>query len=364
MKIKKIIIILLILITTGCFNYVEINNLVIVSGIGIDYKDNKYVVTFENLYQNKESSDSNFATGITKTATGDTIANAFDNITLSLEKNPYYAHLKVVIISSEIANNHLDELFDFFLRNNDIRNIFSLVISKDITPQEIFNSSSKYYPVVSERIKNLLENNIYSNYISKNKYFKNIASNYLSGEKNITLSSIYKKDDELILGNLFVFDSEKVVGSLNQEQALILSIIDNNKPSSIIKVPCKIYSDKKLVIRIYESKTKFSIKKNEYKITNNLSAEIIENSCNINLENKDSQKEITDNFEKEISNQTIDLINYLKIINSDILGINNKYFIKYRRKNSNYFKDKNFKVNTILNINKKGLIFEVKNDNE
>ena len=360
--IKKLIIIFLIMtLCSGCFNYIEINNMVIISGIGIDYKNDMYKITFESLYQDKSSSDSNFEKGIIKNGIGKTIPEAFDNLTLSLEKEPYFAHLKVVVISENVANEHLNELFDFFLRNNDIRNIFLLVISKEAAPEDILLSSNEYFPVSSEKIKNILENNIYSNYISKNKYFKNIASNYLSGKKNIIIPTVKLKSNDLVLDNLIIFNSKKPIAELDSKKILILSVIDNKNPRSIFTVNCG--DNKNVSIRIYKSKTNIKIEKSKYTLKNKLSAEVIENSCGIDLDKEENQKKITNKFNELLTKEEKELINYLKINNSDILGINNKYYIKFRNKNNDYFKDSNYEVENELNINKKGLIFEVKNDN-
>ena len=358
---KKIILFIICpLIISGCFNYIEINNLVLISGIGIDYKNEKFIVNFEILGQNKEKSDSNTQNGIIKTGTGESIPQAFDDITLKLEKDPYLAHLKVVVISEEIAKNHIDDLFDFFLRNNDIRNIFSIVISNESSPEEVLSKTNKYYPVTSERIKNLLDNNVYSNYISQNKYFKNIVSNYLSKEKNITLSTIKIDKDELKLGDLAIFDNRKLTDYLNNDEALILSLIDDKKPIANFKYECK--KDKYVIIRAYKSKTNFNIEKNKFTIKNNINAEVIENSCNINLENIQNQKELESIFEEQINKKINNLINHLRTKKSDILGLNHKYYIKYRKKNNNYFNNVNYNIKTNVNINKKGLIFEVEDD--
>ena len=46
---KKIILIIITLfLTTGCFNYLSLNDIAVVSLVHIDYQDNKYILT-ENL---------------------------------------------------------------------------------------------------------------------------------------------------------------------------------------------------------------------------------------------------------------------------------------------------------------------------
>jgi len=359
MKKKIIIIIFLILFISGCYDYVEINNLVIISGIGIDYNNEKYIVTIEALY-NEENNESS-AKGKTVTRSGKTLTDAFNNISLTLDKEPYLAHLKVIVISTEIANNHMNSLFDFFLRNNQIRNIFNVVIADNSSPKEILETTDKTFKVSSEKIKDLLENNQYSNYISKNTYFKKIVSDYLSKEKNITLSSIKKTENTLSLGNLYYFDNKKIKGKLTDNEASILSLLDNKKLQSYFKYKCK--NNKYVVINVYNNKPKIIINKNEFIIKNNIEAEVIENDCNINLEKNINQKKLSNKFENIINNKTEDFVNKIKINNADILGINNKYYLKYREKNKTYFKNANFKIKTNINVNKKGLIFEVKNDN-
>ena len=357
--IKKIILFtLLILICTGCFNYIEINDLVIVSGIGIDYKDNEYKVTLEVLYQNKENSDSNFEWGQIKEGTGKNLTDAFYNLTLSLERDPYYAHLKVLVISESIAKDHFSDLLDFFLRNNDIRNIFSVVVSDNISPKELLSNSSEYYPVVSERIKEILENNKYSNYISRNKNFKEISNNYISNDQNVSLSMIGVKNDNPTITKLLIFDNKKPVGYLNENEAETYSILMNNNPNVIIKHECE--KDKYITVKVYKSKPKYRLYKNNFYINLNMDGEIVENNCDIDLDDINEYKKITKNITNDFNNDLNNFLDKTKNLNSDLLGINKKYYNKYRKRKKDYFMNTSYKTNVKLNLNKKGLIFEVK----
>ena len=79
---KKIIFILLIpLFLGGCYDYQELNDLAIISGIAIDYEDD-YEVTFEVLECQKENDEK---TSYVK-ATGKTISEAFANASLKIPK--------------------------------------------------------------------------------------------------------------------------------------------------------------------------------------------------------------------------------------------------------------------------------------
>ena len=52
---KKILLILILLLTTACKDYVEINDFAIISGIILDYKDNKLDLTAELIINEEET---------------------------------------------------------------------------------------------------------------------------------------------------------------------------------------------------------------------------------------------------------------------------------------------------------------------
>ena len=46
---KKIILIITLFFLTGCYDYKEINDLAIISAIGVDYQNDEYIITLEVL---------------------------------------------------------------------------------------------------------------------------------------------------------------------------------------------------------------------------------------------------------------------------------------------------------------------------
>ena len=354
---KYILLAVTIFLCTSCFNYVEINNLVLITGIGIDYEDNNYVLSVEALYQNKENSESNFDWGVIKKVTGSSLSDAFNNLSLKLERKPYYSHLKVIIISEEVAKNHINDLFDYFLRNNNMRNVFSLVVADGQKPDEILSSSNKYYPVVSEEIRDLLENNTISKNINKNLYFKNIANNYLSNKKDIYLLMIKTNNDFVTISKIMTFSNNNFSGYLNNDLLNAFSIISSKNPNVLIKHECG--DNKYITANIYKNSLKYIVNKNSLHVISNLSGEIIENNCNIHLVNADEYNKISHIFKNIIGKQYSEFFNYIKDSNSDIIGINKMYLNKYRRKNKKYFKEVNIIFKFNIELNKNGLIFEV-----
>ena len=97
---KAILLLTFIFLLSGCYDYQEVNNLGIISAIGIDYEDDKYIITLEILNDSgdkesskissytKTNSDKSLAKAIEKTA--DLIADKANYIRLFCNNINYY----------------------------------------------------------------------------------------------------------------------------------------------------------------------------------------------------------------------------------------------------------------------------------
>ena len=225
---KKILLLISLFLLTGCYNYEEINNIILVNGIYIDYQDNKYIGIFD--------------TDDLVTVQGESINDLFRNFEESSKKKPFYAHLKVLILSKEALNNNFDEIIDYFLRNNEIRNNFYLAASNNINS---FKSS---------HIKSMITN---KNDVITSTLFKKVLTTYLDN-KEIFIPIV---EDENITGS--IIKKKDKVKELNINETRLYKIVKNKHPNIIYKN-----------INIYHSKTKY--KDNTYYIS--LDAELKENS--------------------------------------------------------------------------------------
>ena len=246
---KKIILIIFMFIITGCFNYTEINDLKLVNGIYIDYKDNVYNLKFD--------------TDKTIEVTGDSITDAFRNFDESISKRAYYAHLKILILSSEIITNHFDEVIKYFLRNNEIRNNFYLVISDNIDD------------IKSDYIKDIITNN---NDVITSCLFKNVLTTYLD-KKKIFIPVI---SDNKIIGS--IIKTKDMTKTLNIDDTRLYKLIKNKNPNTVYKN-----------INIYHSK----IKKYKNSLYISLDAELKENK-DINV-----KKELEEDLERLLNTNII-----------------------------------------------------------
>ena len=118
---------------TGCYNYRELENLAIVTGLSIDKKDGEYIVgtLIANSKKQEASSKEGQSQSIVYEGRGKSIMEAFYDIDLESPKQLYIGHLTVAIIDESIAKNEIEKISDILIRSPESRKNFYVLIAKD-----------------------------------------------------------------------------------------------------------------------------------------------------------------------------------------------------------------------------------------
>ena len=340
---KKIILILLLLLLSGCYDYNELNELGIVSTMFIDYKDEEFVTTLEILNTNESSKEVSYMFNGSGSTIESSINNCFSNAFLI----PYYSHMYTVIISEDIAKDKLESLYDYFTRDVDYRKDFYILISDDI------NGIIKYEPKnklsIGENIKKIIENSENKNakYIVNN--YREILDNYLNNN-NYVLGSIQIDDDNLTLKDNYLISNNKLELKLDEKAILFMNVLNNYSSSFQI--------DSQDSFDTYEYKIDAKVHKNKIEISLTGNARIL----NLNSENTKTDVNIS-NIEKELETYVKDYfckcLEYAKNLNKDIYNFNFLYYKYYPNSvNENTWKTIDYDIKVDLKINEKGLIFD------
>ncbi|WP_315792586.1 Ger(x)C family spore germination protein [Paenibacillus sp. BIC5C1] len=117
------------LLLTGCWDRTEINDLAIVLATGVDYVDEKVQLTAQIFIPRKGSggaesgSSGTSASGVTmtRTAEGQTIAEALNRLQRKVARNMFWGHCEVIVISEQAGKNGIREYIDFLLRYPQFR---------------------------------------------------------------------------------------------------------------------------------------------------------------------------------------------------------------------------------------------------
>ena len=361
---RKILLVVIILITlTGCYNYRELNDLAIVSAISVSKVDEKYNVIVQVVKPKKEQDTSNInqPNFITFKSKGETLQEAFRLIVKESPKKIYGAQMQVLLLDESVAKDDLSDILDFFAREPEVRNEFYVLVSKNDNVLEVLTPLDN---ISSQNIMESLEANNkylgYANLVTFNDllaYYQNeriqiaLPSIYLTGnnnvgdeEENIDASKV---DTSVVLGPLAIFKGNKLIGYLSEEESLAYNIVMDNITNALITN--KYDDDKYIVSELIKSKTDLEVdsKNNKINITVKGNAAIKEvNYNNINLKDENNVKKIEDDLNKKIEKLVKNSIkNVTKKYNSDIFGFENLFYkedYKYYKQIKDKWSDKIF----------------------
>lgn len=155
---KKIAVLILVaLLFNGFRDARQLNDIAIVSAIGIDINDNnEYIITTQILNTQKSESDSSSSTASPVIVHNINSKSVQTALRKTVEESPnklYLGHMELLLLSEKAASNDLLETLNFFLRDNEGNNNFMLAVTKDTTPQNILEKLS---PIESNPIKSII----------------------------------------------------------------------------------------------------------------------------------------------------------------------------------------------------------------
>lgn len=361
---KKLLITLsFIFICCGCYNYKELNDLAITSAIGIDKSDNGYKVTAQVVNTQKEGTDNNSSSDpkiIIYEHTSKTVQEAVRYMVLESPKRLYPNHMQVIIISEDVAKDGILESLDLFFRDSELQKNFYVLISKDVSANQILKTLTPADSIVSSNIKKSLESDSSYLGITELVTYDELINTYLNPNKEISLPSVTLKgkkkgsdkidnieqsdsSTKVVLSQMAIFKDDKMIGYLDDKQSIALSFIKGKINNTIIKYKC---NGGYVVVETTNSKSSINVdNKGNFRIKISGDAAINEVSCDINLENDNSISKINKQVNKEIKKNVNNTIKYVKNnYNSDIFNFldilyKNQYSL-YKKISNDWYKDK------------------------
>lgn len=351
---KKIIIILTIFLLTACYDNKELSDLSIVTSIGIDYKDNNYLVSFEIMNDNKTDNTSELLS-YTVNGEGKNISEAFNSTKYKVPKKSFFAHLKLLLISENIEDDKLKNIIDYLIRDVEIRDEYIILITTNVTPLEIQNHNSKIHPIMSNYIVGMVENERFNNGACFPNTFKEISANLISNNKDIILNSITLIDDTVSISKSYIFNGYNIKNVISEDYTSIYAMLNKKSKKTFFK---KKYNNKDFIISITNANNKIDVSNDKIIFNVSMIADIVENNPNIDLKNRKNIKMIEKDFKNIISKEIESFIILLQKNNSDIFGFEEIYYKKYNKKNKKLWKSADVDIKVNINVSNTGFISE------
>ena len=369
-----IITLFILLISSGCYNYKEINDMAIVSSIGIDKdnKNDKYIVSAQ-IMNSKESEDSEDSQITVYTKEGDTVHEALRNITLKSPRKLYGNHLSKIVLSEEVAKEGIDNILDIFNRITEVRNEFIITIVKEDKASDVLKVLTTTESIPAEYVKLSLKIADKTSGLTYATKLDEFISLYLKKgidpvvpvlkidkkeKKGTTIINITTTNpiSKIVIEDLAVTNKGKLETYLKNEEVIGYNFLRNQIQKMIIPVKCD-DENNYASISILKNKTKSNAAKkdNKYIINFNINSEAIitEYNCKKDLTDEKVIKELEKDTEKKIKRYIKKSLNKQKETKGKFLGLERIIYLDYPKyKNEDY----SVKYNVNVNLVRKGEI--------
>ena len=255
--------VILLLGFNASYTSLNIDNLAYVAAIGIDVgENNTYKVTFQFVPRseegkNGESGASSSTKTIANTVEAPSLNTAIDLMNSYLARKLNLSHCKVIIFSEEVAMNGISKEIYSLVNNTQSRPSANIIICKNTAEKYIKDTKpmletliTNYYEIFPD-VYNATLGDFFSQLVSStgepfailggvelpgDSENTNITDNSNVGSIKSTNTSFSKTSGSENIG-VAVFKEDKLVGELDADETLCLSIIQDQVYSFFIHIP-------------------------------------------------------------------------------------------------------------------------------
>lgn len=257
---------------SGCWNSRELNSLAFMTSMGFDKTDNGIMLTIQVLNPRAIASQKavNEPSVVVYTEEGkDTIEMIRKMITQSSRKLNV-THLETIVFSEEFAKDGITEVLDFVSREHQFRTQLYFVVAKGSTANEVLDTLTTLDSIPSVKLFSSIKasDQIWSG--TKSVQLIELINEVISDGINPVLTGVEITEDReghntlkmleeveadpIIIKDLAVFQKDKFVGWLDEDECKGYNYITGNVPSTMAYIEDNNVG--KITIEVTDTKTK------------------------------------------------------------------------------------------------------------
>ncbi|KPB06542.1 Ger(x)C family spore germination protein [Bacillus sp. CHD6a] len=349
-----------LILLTGCWDKVELNEISIVTGIAIEKGDKaKFRVTVETINAPQLSADQpgSGTPVITFQEEGNSLAELSERMNVGLSRKLIYSHTRIIVIDELLAKDGVGDVLDFLERTGEFRNDFNILISRGTKASDIVKTTYPLELVPSIKVHKQIEvyleewggdpyvrlTDFISSLTSKGRHPVTSAVSIVGkpeAGKNIEQNSKTELDSIVVISGLSVFKKDKLIGFLSREEARDYLWTQGLSRTSLT-IPCYMEGNEAennfLDIRIIHSHSDVTTTEEETGVKINVhisgEAKIQGTQCHQNLEKIKTYENHEEALNKYIEEKIMATIQKMQDeYQADIFGFGEVYFRTYPKK--------------------------------
>ncbi|GAK09077.1 Ger(x)C family spore germination protein [Geomicrobium sp. JCM 19038] len=341
-----LLVILSVLLLSGCWDRWELNELSIITGMAIDKSDDNYELTMQSINPAEIASQeigNGYAQSFNTTEIAPTIHESLRKHVNKSPRRAFISHLQVLVISEEVAREGITSILDFFYRDHEVRSDFFVLVAKD-------DQSAKEIMSIVTPLENVPSQNIFDS-------LQYGARSY-GGTRIVTLDDLYQdatapgiepalmgvtvigdlKEGQdranaeknapaatLLIEGLAIFRNNALVGWLNQDQSKGLNYITGDIRDSVGSFTCPDSQEEEFALESFKERTKYDVRIVNNRPIIDLTVDIGTHISEVNCKDLDLSKEenfylVEEQAEQEFVAKLQDTVQEAKAHQADVLG--------------------------------------------
>jgi spore germination protein KC len=354
MKVMRMLLIwgMALILLTGCWNRVEINDIAIVTAIGLDLvEDDKLRLTLQVAVPSKlvtgGTGGSSGKSTIVISESGATVSEAYRNIQGKLSRRIFFSQSRVLLIGEDLAKKGVFHIVDFHTRFAEPR-INSFIMFTKGKASKIINSMPKFENVSAEETRELAKTSVGLKIYVRDFLNMLLTDGIEPFASQFTLKplevSTKKSGETQAVNGIAVFKGDKLVGWMDEVETRGLLWLRNEIKTGVITI--KIPEEKgggNISMEIVRGETNIVpiLKQGELKMDVEVVTElsVIENDSKLNLFETKVIEEIQTYAEEKISKRIEMIVEKAqKDYGSDIFGFGQFVYKKYPKEWNTHYK--------------------------
>jgi spore germination protein KC len=340
---RAVLVLLIMLIITGCWNRKELDQISIATAIGIDKLGDHYNISVQLLNTDEITSTKGVGQRMPvvtlQMSNGSTMFESFRKLTTSSPRKILASHLRILILGEGIAKEGISKVLDLLSRDHELRSDFNILLARNATANDILQ--------VLTPLEKIPANKLYSSLISSEKNWgvttnvdlHQLIYDLVDPGKDPVLSSVHIKGDPkkaksrenlssvlppatLEYMSLGVFHKDQFVGWLTDRESKGYNYALGNLQSTVVALPCQDGGKMSIELMSTRSKIKARFVNQQPQIFVNVSVEanIGEVACKLDLNSTYTIQAVEEQLKEEIKQTILDSVAKAKSYKSDIFG--------------------------------------------
>lgn len=270
MKAKMIALVLLCsFLCTGCFNYIDINNVIFVISLLIDVNEEGAPIIIVEAFHSFRSNQTNAERGnrIFYEAEGETIFDAVRQLNSFSSYKINYTQNKAIIFTERAAEHGLKEFLDFLQRDQELLLRSYILVLKGNDYKTFMKAVLRENDYLGIYLYEALQNPATAGRRARGR-FNTYLNNRLKGKKVDVLTAIMHEinmeENKVKIVGVAVMQEDKLVGILDEQQVRAYHFLMDTLEGGLLTIPHPSYPERKVVLEILKSNTKtfLEMKKN------------------------------------------------------------------------------------------------------